>query len=87
MNTKRLNYIYKRLNELNYNDVLFTPTKIKYSRDYTNYYGITLSPCKQFIRYIDYGSGALDNSIDNLEWIIKNIYNNDALKEINLWID
>jgi hypothetical protein len=85
MNAKRLEYIYKRLNELNYNDVLFTPIKMKYSRDYHNYYGIWLSQCKQFIKYQSYGSSAVKNSLDNLHWVIKNIYKNDTMKEVNLW--
>jgi hypothetical protein len=85
MNTKRLKYIYNRLNELNYNDVLFTPVKMKYSRDYYNYYGIWLSQCKQFIKYNSYGTGAFKNTLDNLQWIIKNIYKNDTMKEVNLW--
>jgi hypothetical protein len=87
MNSKRLAYIYKRLNETNYNDIKFTPVKMRYSRDYHNYYGISISPCKQFIRYTSYGSSAVENTIQDLEWVIKNIYKNDPLKEVNLWIE
>jgi hypothetical protein len=60
---------------------------MRYSRDYHNYYGIWLSQCKQFIKYQSYGSGAVNNSLDNLQWIIKNIYKNDTMKEVNLWAE
>jgi hypothetical protein len=86
MKDKRLNYIYKRLNEASYNDILFTLVKMKYSRDYHNYYGIYISQCKQFIKYNSYGSSAVKNTIDDLHWVIKNIFHNDNFEEINLWI-
>jgi hypothetical protein len=87
MKPSRLEYIYKRLNELDYNHVLFTPIKMRYSRDYHNYYGITISPCRQFIRYVSYGSSAVSNTIEDLQWVISNIFKNDGFKEIDLLKD
>jgi hypothetical protein len=84
MKPSRLEYIYKRLNELEYNHVLFTPIRMKYSRDYHNFYGITISPCRQFIRFNSYWSSAVRNTIEELEWVILNIFKGDNLKEINL---
>jgi hypothetical protein len=87
MNAKRIEYIFNKLNSNPYNAVMFTPVKMKYLKDYINYYGLYLSHCKQFIKYNSYGSSAVKNTIEELSWIIKNIFHNDNMKEVNLYDD